>query len=84
MKKLLLLIACMWFINALAQDSTKCNIGKVYGNIILGYGGYFDVNHNFIEYGVGVSYTHKRLGYGVSFSNWDGVDYVSPSVSFNF
>ena len=153
MKKLLLLIACMWFINALAQDSTKCNvgkyvswglslsnntdfntgsysslefgivkhdvaaavvfgrgnldgifrsgdvlsnyfyeikvspsfpIGKVCGNIILGYGGYFNASHNFIEYGLGVSYTHNKLGYGVSFSNWDGFDYVTPSITYNF
>jgi hypothetical protein len=59
-------------------------IGKIYGNIILGYGGYFNTQHNFIEYGVGVSYTHKKLGYGVAFSNWDGIDYISPSITFNF
>lgn len=59
-------------------------IGKVYGNIILGVGGYIDTKHNFIEYGLGVSYTHKKIGYGVSFTNWDGVDYVTPSITFNF
>jgi hypothetical protein len=59
-------------------------IGKVYGNIILGVGGYIDTKHNFIEYGLGVSYTHKKIGYGISFSNWDGVDYVTPSITFNF
>jgi hypothetical protein len=59
-------------------------IGKVYGNIILGVGSYIDTKHNFIEYGLGVSYTHKKIGYGVSFSNWDGVDYVTPSITYNF
>jgi hypothetical protein len=153
MRKVLVLVMCMWAVSTFAQDSTKCNvgkyvswglslsnntdfntgsysslefglvchdvaaafvfgrgnldgvfrsddvlsnyfyefkvspsfpIGKIYGNIILGYGGYFNANHNFIEYGVGVSYMHKKIGYGVSFSNWDGVDYISPSISFNF
>ena len=153
MRKVLVLVMCMWALGTFAQDSTKCSvnkyvslglslsnntdfstgsysslefgivkhdvavavvlgrgnldgvfrsndvlsnyfyefkvapsfpIGKVYGNIILGYGGYFDAKHNFIEYGLGVSYTHKKIGYGVSFSNWDGVDYISPSITFNF
>ena len=153
MKKLVLLVMCMWALGTFAQDSTKCSIGKyvswgvslsnntdfntgsysslefglvkhdvavaivlgrgnlegvfrnddvfsnyfyefkvspsfpigkAYGNIILGYGGYFNASHNFIEYGVGVSYTHNKLGYGVSFSNWDGSDYISPSITFNF
>jgi len=59
-------------------------IGKLYGNVILGVGSYVDTKHNFIEYGFGVSYTHKRIGYGVSISNWDGIDYLTPSVSYNF
>ena len=152
MRKLVLLVMCMWAVSTFAQDSTKCNvgkyvswgvslsnnsdfntgsysslefgvvcndvafglalgrgsldgifknddirnyfyevkvapsfpIGKVYGNIILGVGSYIDTKHNFIEYGLGVSYTHKKIGYGVSFSNWDGVDYVTPSITYNF
>ena len=59
-------------------------IGKVYGNIILGVGSYIDTKHNFIEYGLGVSYTYKKIGYGVSYTNWDGIDYITPSISFNF
>lgn len=59
-------------------------IGKVYGNIIMGVGSYIDTKHNFIEYGLGVSYTHNKIGYGVSYTNWDGVDYVTPSISYNF
>jgi hypothetical protein len=59
-------------------------IGKVYGNIILGAGSYVDTKHNFIEYGLGISYTHKKISYGVSYSNWDGVDYITPSIAYNF
>lgn len=153
MRKVLVLVMCMWALGTFAQDSTKCSvnkyvslglslsnntdfntgsysslefgvvkhdvavaivlgrgnldgafkhsdvisnyfyelkvapsfpIGKICGNIVLGYGGYFNASHNFIEYGLGISYTHKKIGYGVSFSNWDGIDYVSPSISFNF
>jgi hypothetical protein len=152
MRKLVLLVMCMWAVSTFAQDSTKCNvgkyvswgvslsnnsdfntgsysslefgvvcndvafglalgrgsldgifknddirnyfyevkvapsfpIGKVYGNIILGVGSYIDTKHNFIEYGLGVSYTHNKIGYGVSYTNWDGVDYVTPSISYNF
>ncbi len=152
MRKLVLLVMCMWAVSTFAQDSTKCNvgkyvswgvslsnnsdfntgsysslefgvvcndvafglalgrgsldgifknddirnyfyevkvapsfpIGKVYGNIILGIGSYIDTKHNFIEYGLGVSYTHNKIGYGVSYTNWDGVDYITPSISYNF
>lgn len=59
-------------------------IGKVYGSIILGVGSYIDTKHNFIEYGLGVSYTYNKIGYGVSYTNWDGVDYITPSISYNF
>ena len=59
-------------------------IGKVYGNIIMGVGSYIDTKHNFIEYGLGISYTYKKIGYGVSYTNWDGVDYITPSITYNF
>jgi len=152
MRKLVLLVMCMWAVSTFAQDSTKCNvgkyvswgvslsnnsdfntgsysslefgvvcndvafglalgrgsldgifknddirnyfyevkvapsfpIGKVYGSVILGVGSYIDTKHNFIEYGLGVSYTHNKIGYGVSYTNWDGVDYITPSISYNF
>lgn len=153
MKKVVLVLMCMWAVSTFAQDSTKCNvnkyiswgvslsnnsdfntgsysslefgvvsndvafglalgrgslegifggkdditnyfyelkvapsfpIGKVYGNIIMGVGGYMNTKRNFIEYGLGVSYTHNKIGYGVSYTNWDGVDYITPSISYNF
>lgn len=59
-------------------------IGNVSGSVLLGYGGYFDSPHNFIEYGVGISYSVGKFGYGATYSNWDGVNYVTPSITFNF
>jgi hypothetical protein len=53
-------------------------------NMILGYGGYFNTKNNFIEYGFGSSITQGDFSYGVSYSNWDGVNYISPSITFNF
>jgi len=57
---------------------------KISGNIILGYGGYFNTTHQFIEYGVGMVYSVKSFGYGLTYSNWDGVNYLTPSVMYNF
>lgn len=59
-------------------------IGAVSGNLILGYGGYFDTPHNFIEYGLGMSISQGNFGYGVTYSNWDGVNYITPSITLNF
>ena len=153
MKKILVLVMCMWALGTFAQDSTKCEISKyisvgisltngdnflvdaynsaefgiVYknlgvgavlgrgtlkglgskndsfdkyfyelkvspsfpigilsGNLILGYGGYFNSTHMFIEYGFGTSITQDKISYGLSYSNWDGVNYISPSITFNF
>ncbi len=59
-------------------------IGIVSGNILLGYGGYFNTTHMFIEYGVGITYNKGRMGYGLTYSNWDGVNYITPGITFNF
>ncbi len=59
-------------------------IGIVSGNLILGYGGYFKTNHMLIEYGAGISYTSGKIGYGVLYSNWDGINYITPSLTYNF
>jgi len=59
-------------------------VGSVSGSILFGYGGYFNTTHNFIEYGVGITYNKGKMGYGVTYSNWDGVNYVTPSITFNF
>jgi hypothetical protein len=66
------------------KTSASMPIGKLTGNVIFGYGGYFNSSHNFIEYGAGVTYNYKQIGYGVTCSNWDGVTYVTPSVTYNF
>ena len=60
---------------------TKC----VSGNVALGLGSYFATNNAvFVEYGFGLTRTCGSVTYGLSYSNWDKVDYVTPSVSFSF
>ena len=59
-------------------------IGNVNGTILLGYGGYINTSHQFIEYGVGISYNIGKLAYGVTYSNWDGLNYVTPNITLNF
>jgi hypothetical protein len=70
------------------------SLGYFNANLILGVGGYVNnggVNLNegdnssfFIEYGFGLSKTFGNVSYGLSYSNWDGVDYITPSVSYAF
>ena len=43
-----------------------------------------NTKHNFIEYGGGISYTLGSFSYGITGSNWDGITYVTPSITFNF
>ena len=52
--------------------------------LTLGFGGYFNTTHHFIEYGGGVSHTFQYLTYSVSYSNWDTIDYINLGVSYNF
>jgi hypothetical protein len=60
-------------------------LGSVTGSVILGAGSYFGSSDaGFIEYGVGVSKSYGDLSYGLSYSNWDGINYVTPSVSYSF
>jgi hypothetical protein len=60
-------------------------LGSVTGSVILGAGSYFATSDaGFIEYGLGVSKSYGDLSYGLSYSNWNGVDYVTPSVSYSF
>lgn len=59
-------------------------MGTLNTSIIFGYGGYFDTPNMFIEYGVGMSYTKGKITYGVLYSNWDGVDYITPNISYSF
>jgi hypothetical protein len=61
------------------------SLGSVTGSVILGAGSYFATSDaGFIEYGLGVSKSYGDLSYGLSYSNWNGVDYVTPSVSYAF
>jgi hypothetical protein len=53
-------------------------------DVLFGWGGYFNSNHRLIEYGVGMVYQQGKIGYGVMYSNWDGVNYVTPNITFNF
>lgn len=60
-------------------------LGSVTGSVILGAGSYFATSDaGFIEYGLGVSKSYGDLSYGLSYSNWNGVNYVTPSVSLAF
>ena len=58
-------------------------LGYISLNLLLGVGGYFKTPTSFIEYGFGFSHSYKSFSYGCSFSNWDGLNYVSPSITFN-
>ena len=66
------------------KASASAPIGSLTGSVIFGYGGYFNSSHNFIEYGLGVSYTCNRFGYGLTVSEWDGTMYMTPCITFNF
>jgi hypothetical protein len=61
-------------------------LGVVNANIILGVGTYFNnqVGNGFIEYGSGISYTVGKFTYGVCYTNWDGIDYITPNISYGF
>lgn len=50
----------------------------------IGYGNYMGTNHHFIEYGIGASYPIKRFSIGVAFSSWDGTNYLTPNLTYNF
>ena len=59
-------------------------IGKFTPSILFGFGGYIATKHNFIEFGAGVSYSVKKMSYGITVSDWDGKPYLTPSVTYNF
>lgn len=50
----------------------------------VGYGGYVNTKHKFIEYGIGASYSINNISIGVAFSNWDGTNYLTPNITYNF
>lgn len=55
---------------------------SVYG--LFGIGNYIRTKQLFIEYGVGMSVNIKKYGIFIQSSNWDGVDYISTGVTYNF
>lgn len=59
-------------------------LGAVSANLIFGAGSYFTGRGTFIEYGTGISYSVGKCSYGLSYSNFDGVDYISLGLSYNF
>jgi hypothetical protein len=66
----------------------KGTVSQPIGNVMLtglfGYGTYLTSNRTFIEYGIGMVYNVGKLGYGVTFSNWDGLPYITPNITYNF
>jgi hypothetical protein len=61
-------------------------LGAINATLIFGVGSYFNEikGSTFIEYGTGISYSKGNYSYGVSYSNWDGLDYITPSLSYSF
>lgn len=60
-------------------------LGIIDANVIFGAGTYLvGSKGGFIEYGSGISYTKGSYTYGIGYSNWDGVDYITPSLSYGF
>lgn len=59
-------------------------VGDFSGSLILGYGGYVNTPHMFIEYGTGMTYNKGKMGYGISYTNWDQVNYLTPCITLNF
>lgn len=61
-------------------------LGAVSANLIFGIGSYMTQAKGsmFIEYGSGIAYTSGKITYGLSYSNWDGMDYITPSLSYSF
>lgn len=59
-------------------------MGVLNGNVIFGIGQLINTPNFFIEYGAGVSLTQGKFGYGLTYSNWNGTNYITPSITFNF
>ena len=64
-----------------AAPATNIGTFDLYG--VFGVGNYVNTENIFVEYGVGFSgkFTN-HLNYYLQTSNWDGVWYVTPGVSF--
>ena len=65
------------------KTSAYCPIGILTGNILFGWGKYF-TNHSFIEFGCGISFSKGKICYGINYSNWDNINYITPNITFSF
>ncbi len=60
-------------------------LGVVDGYGVFGIGSYIGTKGSvFIEYGGGISKTFGDFGVAIGVSSWDGIIYMSPSVSYSF
>ena len=60
-------------------------LGIIDANVVFGAGTYLvSSKGTFIEYGSGISYTQGKYTYGISYSNFDGIDYISLGLTYNF
>lgn len=57
-------------------------VGAVDAYGLLGAGSYIENGDLFLEYGAGISKEFDALGVFIQVSNWDGVNYITPGVSF--
>ena len=51
---------------------------------LLGLGNYMSTDKVFIEYGLGFSHTWDQFSLFSQISNWDGLWYLTPGVSYTF
>lgn len=59
------------------------SLGYVDGYGVLGVGSYFGEGTVFLEYGLGISKEFNDFGLFIQVSNWDGVTYITPGISFS-
>lgn len=65
--------------------SPSYNLGSNFSvNLIAGGGAYFNSDNYFAEIGAGLGYSVNNFTYGVSYSNWDELNYFSPYISYSF
>lgn len=66
----------------------KVSISKQVGVVdlytLLGVGKYFNDKTFFIEYGFGVSKRVSYYTFSLTYSNWNRINYITPSIGYNF
>ena len=67
-----------------AKVSPYLTVGDITGTVFMGVGQYIGTNHFFTDMGVGISYSTGNFSYGIAYNRWDEVNYVSPSITYNF